>query len=206
MARARVIEHPGWELGQLSSLLAGLRDAIDEPLLEAAARHAGRRAAGASVTVAEVIAALASHARRSCGPRTSTSLRAGGPRHGHPVISIDRFSRICGRPIPGHRCEGRFAIHRDRIVDVEVQDAGASRTSTRRGITEGSCVLSLENSRPGARPRRKPTLCRPLNALPADLRQHLGGCVAVVAAVKRYRKYSSTQTTAPSLFTTDDPM
>ena len=32
--RARVIEHPGWEQGQLSSLLAGL-DAIDEPLLEA---------------------------------------------------------------------------------------------------------------------------------------------------------------------------
>ncbi len=32
--RARVIEHPGWEQGQLSSLLAGL-DAIDVPLLEA---------------------------------------------------------------------------------------------------------------------------------------------------------------------------
>src|SRR5688500_1372803 len=33
--RAQVIEHPGGERGQLSSLLAGL-DAIDEPLLEAA--------------------------------------------------------------------------------------------------------------------------------------------------------------------------
>ena len=32
--RARVIEHPGWQQGQLSSLLAGL-DAIDDPLLEA---------------------------------------------------------------------------------------------------------------------------------------------------------------------------
>ena len=32
--RARVIEHPRWQQGQLSSLLAGL-DAIDEPLLEA---------------------------------------------------------------------------------------------------------------------------------------------------------------------------
>ena len=33
--RARVIEHHGWEQGQLSSLLAGLA-AIDHPLLEAA--------------------------------------------------------------------------------------------------------------------------------------------------------------------------
>src|SRR5689334_8880457 len=32
--RARVIEHPGWEQGQLSSLIAGL-NAIDGPLLEA---------------------------------------------------------------------------------------------------------------------------------------------------------------------------
>src|SRR5829696_5897263 len=33
--RVRLIEHPGWQQGQLSSLLAGL-DAIDDPLLEAA--------------------------------------------------------------------------------------------------------------------------------------------------------------------------
>ena len=33
--RARVIEHVGWQQGQLSSLLKGL-EAIDDPLLEAA--------------------------------------------------------------------------------------------------------------------------------------------------------------------------
>ncbi|HWI18801.1 MAG TPA: NTP transferase domain-containing protein, partial [Vicinamibacterales bacterium] len=33
--RARLIEHPGWEQGQLSSLLAGLQ-AIDDPQLEGA--------------------------------------------------------------------------------------------------------------------------------------------------------------------------
>src|SRR5215203_5410607 len=32
--RARLIEHPGWNRGQLSSLVAGL-DAIDTPLVEA---------------------------------------------------------------------------------------------------------------------------------------------------------------------------
>ncbi len=46
--RARVIEHPGWQQGQLSSLLKGL-EAIDEPAARGRGGHARRRAAGVAV-------------------------------------------------------------------------------------------------------------------------------------------------------------
>ena len=76
----------GWEQGQLSSLLAGL-DAIDDPLLEAALVtlvdvplvHAVNGGGGDRGVARDA------RADRAAGD-PSTSLRAGGPRHGHPVI------------------------------------------------------------------------------------------------------------------------
>jgi molybdenum cofactor cytidylyltransferase len=115
--RARVIEHPGWEQGQLSSLLAGL-DAIDHPLIEAALVTLVDVPLVRSSTVAEVIKAW----RRTGAPIVRP---ANGERHGHPVI-FDRsiFSDLRSAD-PGIGAKAVFALHRDRIVNVEVQDAGA---------------------------------------------------------------------------------
>lgn len=123
--RARVIEHPGWEQGQLSSLIAGL-DAIDQPLLE-----------GALVTPVDVplvtpftVAAVVSAWRRARAPivrpvDAATSRSAGGPRHGHPVIfdrSVFDDLRTADLNIGA---KAVFAIHRDRVLNVEVKDPGA---------------------------------------------------------------------------------
>jgi molybdenum cofactor cytidylyltransferase len=123
--RARVIEHPGWERGQLSSLLAGL-DAIDEPLLEAALVTLVDVPLVRASTVAEVIAAW----RRTGAPIVrpadpSTVLRAGGQRHGHPVIFDRSIFADLRAADPDTGAKAVFAIHRDRIVNVEVQDGGA---------------------------------------------------------------------------------
>ncbi len=117
--RARVVEHPGWEQGQLSSLLAGL-DAIDDPLLEAAMVTLVDVPLVQSSTVAEVIAAW----RRTHAPIVRP---ASGQRHGHPVI-FDRaiFADLrSADPLTGAKAV--FAIHRDRICNVEVNDEGAFR-------------------------------------------------------------------------------
>jgi molybdenum cofactor cytidylyltransferase len=116
-SRARVIEHPGWAHGQLSSLLAGL-DAIDDPLLEAALVTLVDVPLVRASTVAGVIAAW----RRTKAPIVRP---ANGDRHGHPVI-FDRA--VFGDLRAADRNTGAkavFAIHRDQIVNVEVDDAGA---------------------------------------------------------------------------------
>lgn len=121
--RARVIEHVGWQQGQLSSLLAGL-DAIDGPLLE-----------GALVTLVDVPLVLPSTVRavvaewrrtragivRPVDP--STSPGAGGPRHGHPVI-FDRavFADLRAADV---RAGAKSVFARHRVVNVEVKDPGA---------------------------------------------------------------------------------
>ena len=123
--RARVIEHPGWQQGQLSSLLAGL-DAIDEPLVEAVMVTPVDVPLVTPSTVAAVIAAW----RRTRAPivrpaDASTSLGAGGQRHGHPVI-FDRavFDDLRAADL-NIGAKAVFARHRDRILNVEVKDAGA---------------------------------------------------------------------------------
>ena len=124
-SRARVIEHSGWQLGQLSSLVSGL-DAIDTPLLEAALVTLVDVPLVRASTVAAVIEAW----RRTRAPIVrpadpSTSLRAGGQRHGHPVI-FDRsvFADLRAADL-NTGAKAVFALHRDRIVNVEVDDAGA---------------------------------------------------------------------------------
>jgi molybdenum cofactor cytidylyltransferase len=123
--RARVIEHPGWEQGQLSSLLAGL-DAIDDPLLEAALVTLVDVPLVRSSTVAEVIAAW----RRTRAPiarpaSPSGSFGAGGQRHGHPVIFDRSIFADLRAADPNTGAKAVFAIHRDRIFNVEVEDPGA---------------------------------------------------------------------------------
>ena len=101
----------------MSSLLAGL-DAIDEPLLEAALVTLVDVPLVRASTVAEVIAAW----RRTRAPIVRP---ANGERHGHPVM-FDRsiFSDLRAAD-PNTGAKAVFAIHRDRIVNVPVEDAGA---------------------------------------------------------------------------------
>jgi molybdenum cofactor cytidylyltransferase len=125
LGRVRLLEHPGWAQGQLSSLLAGL-NAIDEPLLEAVMVMPVDVPLVTPATVAAVIAAW----RRSRPPIArpvdpSTSLRAGGARHGHPVVFDRAIFGALRAASPEVGAKAVFAIHRDRIVNVEVTDAGA---------------------------------------------------------------------------------
>ena len=115
--RARVIEHTGWQRGQLSSLVSGL-DAIDAPLLEAALVTLVDVPLVHASTVAAVIEAW----RRTRAPIIRP---AEGERHGHPVI-FDRsvFADLRSADL-NTGAKAVFALHRDRIVNVEVDDAGA---------------------------------------------------------------------------------
>ena len=115
--RARVIEHPGWQHGQLSSLLAGL-DAIDDPQLEAALVTLVDVPLVRASTVAAVIAAW----RRTRAPIVRP---AHGDRHGHPVMFDRSIFGDLRAADPNRGAKSVFAIHRDRIVNVEVEDAGA---------------------------------------------------------------------------------
>ena len=115
--RARIIEHTGWQRGQLSSLVSGL-DAIDAPLLEAALVTLVDVPLVHASTVAAVIEAW----RRTRAPIVRPAL---GERHGHPVI-FDRsvFADLRSADLDTG-AKAVFALHRDRIVNVEVDDAGA---------------------------------------------------------------------------------
>ena len=113
--RARVIEHAGWQQGQLSSLRAGL-DAIDGPLLEAAL-----------VTLVDVplvqpstVSAVIAEWRRT---RAAIVRPAGGDRHGHPVIfDASVFADLRAADLHAG-AKSIFAKH--RVVNVEVKDPGA---------------------------------------------------------------------------------
>jgi CTP:molybdopterin cytidylyltransferase MocA len=115
--RARVIEHPGWEQGQLSSLLAGL-SAIDDPLLEAAMVTLVDVPMVAPATVAAVIRAW----RESRAPIVRP---AQGDRHGHPVIFDRSVFDALRSANPDIGAKSVFSIHQDRIVNVAVNDPGA---------------------------------------------------------------------------------
>jgi CTP:molybdopterin cytidylyltransferase MocA len=123
--RAHVIEHSAWKQGQLSSLLAALH-AIDEPQLEAAIVTPVDVPLVSAATVAAVIAAW----RKTRAPIVrpvdrSTSLTPGGERHGHPVI-FDRcvFDDLRSAD-PNVGAKAVFALHRDRVLNVQVDDPGA---------------------------------------------------------------------------------
>jgi molybdenum cofactor cytidylyltransferase len=115
--RARLIEHAGWQQGQLSSLLAGLA-AVDHPLLEAAL-----------VTLVDVplvmpstVAAVIAEWRRTRAPIVRP---AQGDRHGHPVMFDASVFQDLREADPNMGAKAVFAKHRLRIVNVEVSDPGA---------------------------------------------------------------------------------
>src|SRR5687768_12928055 len=113
--RARVIEHAGWQQGQLSSLLAGL-EAIDDPLLEAALVTLVDVPLVQPSTVSTVIAEW----RRT---RAAIVRPADGDRHGHPVI-FDRsvFDDLRAADLNAG-AKSVFAKH--RVLNVEIKDPGA---------------------------------------------------------------------------------
>ena len=115
--RARLVEHAGWQEGQLSSLLAGLA-AIDQPLLE-----------GALVTLVDVplvtpgtVAAVIAGWRRTRAPIVRP---ANGDRHGHPVLFDRSIFQDLREADPNVGAKAVFAKHRLRIVNIEVNDPGA---------------------------------------------------------------------------------
>jgi len=115
--RARVVENTGWQRGQLSSLVSGL-DAIDTSFVEAALVTLVDVPMVHASTVVAVIEAW----RRTRAPIIRP---AEGERHGHPVI-FDRsvFEDLRSADL-NTGAKAVFEVHRDRIVNVEVNDAGA---------------------------------------------------------------------------------
>jgi molybdenum cofactor cytidylyltransferase len=113
--RVRVIEHVGWQQGQLSSLQAGLA-AIDDPLLEAAL-----------VTLVDVplvrpstVGALIAEWRRT---QAAIVRPADGDRHGHPVIfGRSVFADLRAADLSAG-AKSIFAKH--EVVNVPVNDPGA---------------------------------------------------------------------------------
>ena len=117
-ARARVIEHAGWQQGQLSSLLAGL-SAIDEQLLlEAVIVTPVDVPLVQASTVTAVIAAW----RRTRAPIVRP---VHGERHGHPVLFDRSIFADLRSADPAIGAKAVFAAHRDRVLNVEVNDPGA---------------------------------------------------------------------------------
>ena len=70
-------------------------------------------------------AARASHTRADRAPRDPRIPQAGGQRHGHPVIFDRSIFADLRSADPNIGAKAVFAIHRERILNVEVQDAGA---------------------------------------------------------------------------------
>ena len=114
--RARVIEHPEWEDGQLSSLLAGLA-ALDDLVLEAALVTLVDVPLVRPETVAAVITAW----RRTRAPIVRP---AQDDRHGHPVIFDRAVFADLRAADPRQGAKGIFAKYRDQILNVGVDDEG----------------------------------------------------------------------------------
>jgi CTP:molybdopterin cytidylyltransferase MocA len=115
--RARVVEHPGWAQGQLSSLLAGLA-AVDGPQLEAIL-----------VTLVDVplvrpesVAAIV-HAWRAT--RAPIVRPVDGERHGHPVVFDRAVFDDLRAADPSVGAKAVFAVHASQRVDVPITDDGA---------------------------------------------------------------------------------
>lgn len=118
-ARVRVVHHPGWRAGQLSSLLAGL-DAIDDGRLDAIAFAL----VDVPLVRAATVRALLDAWRTTRAPVVRPSRNG---QHGHPVI-FDRalFAELRAAE-PAHGAKPVVHAHRDTLVDLPVDDDGAFR-------------------------------------------------------------------------------
>jgi molybdenum cofactor cytidylyltransferase len=116
VVRARYIENPDADSGQLSSVLAGL----------AAADHPGVRAilvtpVDAPMIAARTVTALIDVCRSSGAPIVRAVYQG---RHGHPVIfSREMFDHL-RRADPAVGARAVLRAHADRLVNFEVDDPG----------------------------------------------------------------------------------
>ncbi len=115
--RAHVVEHLGWEQGQLSSLLAGLA-AVDDPQLEAVLVTL----VDVPLVRPETVAAIVHAWRQSRAPIVRP---VDGDRHGHPVIFDRAVFEDLRRADPSVGAKAVFATHAARRLDVPVKDEGA---------------------------------------------------------------------------------
>ena len=115
--RARVVEHPGWAQGQLSSLLAGL-DAVDNPQLEAILVTLVDVPLVRAASVAAIV-----HAWRTT--RAPIARPVDGDRHGHPVVFDRSVFDDLRAADPAVGAKAVFATHASQRLDVPITDAGA---------------------------------------------------------------------------------
>jgi molybdenum cofactor cytidylyltransferase len=115
--RVQIVEHKGWEQGQLSSLLAGL-DAIWSPELEAMAVLLVDVPLVRPETIRTVIDAW-----RTTGAPIVRPVC--GDRHGHPVVFDASVFEDLRRADPRTGAKAVFAAHRGRVLDVPVDDPWA---------------------------------------------------------------------------------
>lgn len=115
--RVRVVHHPQWALGQLSSLLAGL-DAIDDGRVEAIVVGL----VDVPLVRASTVRALIDTWRDTRAPIVRPSQ---GGAHGHPVI-FDRatFAALRAADLT-HGAKPVVHAHRDRLIDLPSDDEGA---------------------------------------------------------------------------------
>lgn len=112
----RVIDHPAWPAGQLSSLLAGL-EAVASPDLEALLVTLVDIPRVAPATVAHLLETW----RRTRAPIVRPAI---GEKHGHPVI-FDRatFADLRAAPLDVG-AKAVIRAWRDQVLDVATDDAG----------------------------------------------------------------------------------
>jgi molybdenum cofactor cytidylyltransferase len=113
----RIVEHPGWQEGQLSSLVCGL-GALDQPLLEAVL-----------VTLVDVPLVSPDTTRRlirAWRERGAAILRpARGDQHGHPVLFDRRVFAALRSADPSRGAKPVVHAHAHDLVNVPVDDDGA---------------------------------------------------------------------------------
>jgi CTP:molybdopterin cytidylyltransferase MocA len=115
--RVRIVHHPGWAAGQLSSLLAAL-DAVDDPSLEALLVTLVDVPLVAPDTVRQVIRAW----RDTRAPIVRPAI---GDRHGHPVIFDRAVFGDLRSADPSMGAKAVVRAYESRIVNVPVTDEGA---------------------------------------------------------------------------------
>jgi molybdenum cofactor cytidylyltransferase len=115
--RVRVIDHPGWREGQLSSILCGL-DAVDAPRLEAVL-----------ITLVDVPLVSPDTTRalirawRDVGAPIVRPAR--GEEHGHPVLFDRRLFVELRRADPARGAKPVVYAHAHELVNLPVSDEGA---------------------------------------------------------------------------------
>jgi CTP:molybdopterin cytidylyltransferase MocA len=113
----RIVENPGWQQGQLSSLLAGL-EAVDDPQLEAIL-----------MTLVDVPLVSPDTTRRlirTWRERGAAIVRpARGDEHGHPVLFDRRLFDALRGADPARGAKPVVHAHADDTINLPVDDEGA---------------------------------------------------------------------------------